>query len=88
LSKNIQLIENIPVEKFGQISGVLFWESRCERQEIVVVGGHDQQPRPHVKGDGHAPQVPAGGDASYGADRRYKILNLKYKKQNKYSSEN
>jgi hypothetical protein len=65
------------VEQFGQISGVLFRESRCERQEIVIVGGHDQQPRPHVKGDGHAPQVPAGRDPSHGADRRYKILNLK-----------
>jgi len=54
------------VEQFGQISGVLFRESRCERQEIVIVGGHDQQPRPHVKGDGHAPQVPAGRDPAQG----------------------
>ncbi len=48
-----------------------------EGEQEVVVGGDDEQPRPEVEGDHDAPQVPAGGDPSDGADRRDHVVHLK-----------
>ena len=57
-----------PLEQLGQHGGVILLESGDERQEIVIVGGHDQDPGPHVEGDGDAPQVAARADPCHCAD--------------------
>ena len=67
-----------PLEQLGQHGGVILLESGDERQEIVIVRGHDEYPRSHVEGDRDAPEVAARGDARHRADWRYKVVNLKW----------
>ena len=57
-----------PLEQLGQHGGVILLESGDERQEIVIVRGHDEYPRSHVEGDRDAPEVAARGDARHRAD--------------------